>query len=106
MSWYGSAFLEASIGPVIRRLCEDKVSIEVDPLRSSKNMKGLEKNVESLVYWCQEFWTHIYDARTQCPVYVSGTSRRVFYPCLIFVQGNAHVVRTYTPPSRETLSCG
>ena len=69
MSWYGSAFLEASLGPVIRRLCEDKVAIEVDPLRSSKT-KGLEKNLEILVYWCREVWAHIYEARRECPMCV------------------------------------
>ncbi|OBZ79003.1 Ras GTPase-activating protein gap-2 [Grifola frondosa] len=65
MSWYGTAFLEASVGHSIRRLCKEKVAIEVDPVRSGKGAKGLEKNVELLVYWCQEFWTHIYDARRQ-----------------------------------------
>ncbi|CCL98960.1 uncharacterized protein FIBRA_00968 [Fibroporia radiculosa] len=67
MSWYGSAFLEASIGATVRRLCAERVAIEVDPVRSGKGSKNAEKNVELLVYWCQEFWGGIYDARKLCP---------------------------------------
>ncbi|KAI0961569.1 hypothetical protein AcV7_000640 [Taiwanofungus camphoratus] len=67
MSWYGASFLEASIGPTIRRLCAEKVAIEVDPARSGKGAKSTEKSVELLVHWCQELWTCIYDARRECP---------------------------------------
>ncbi|OCH96153.1 Rho GTPase activation protein [Obba rivulosa] len=67
MAWYGTSFLEASIGETIRRLCADRVGIEVDPVRSGKSVKGIEKNVELLVYWCEELWTHIYEARRECP---------------------------------------
>ncbi|KAI1797892.1 Rho GTPase activation protein [Ganoderma leucocontextum] len=67
MSWYGMAFLEASVGPSIRRLCSEKVAIEVDPVRIGKGGRAVEKNVELLVTWCQEFWERIYDARRQCP---------------------------------------
>ncbi|KAI0655091.1 Rho GTPase activation protein [Cubamyces menziesii] len=67
MSWYGMAFLESSVGPTIRRLCAEKVAIEVDPVRIGKGPKAIEKNVELLVSWCREFWDHIYEARTQCP---------------------------------------
>lgn len=70
MSWYGASFLEASIGPTIRRLCAEKVAIEVDPARSGKGAKSTEKSVELLVHWCQELWTCIYDARRECPPYV------------------------------------
>ncbi|PVF96880.1 hypothetical protein CPB86DRAFT_816006 [Serendipita vermifera] len=31
MAWYGKKFLEASVGPVIRRMIAEKVEIEVDP---------------------------------------------------------------------------
>lgn len=61
----GSGFLEASIGSVIRRLCSEKVAIEIDPARSHK--KNLDKHTDQLVYWCQEFWKSIYDARKYCP---------------------------------------
>ncbi|EED79572.1 predicted protein [Postia placenta Mad-698-R] len=67
MAQYGGSFLEASVGPPLRRLCMDKIAIEVDPVRSGKSARNTEKNVEQLVYWCQEFWNCIYDARTQCP---------------------------------------
>ena len=61
----GGAFLEASVGSVIRRLCSEKVAIEIDPARSHK--KNVDKHAELLVFWCQEFWKSIYDARKQCP---------------------------------------
>ncbi|EJF66706.1 Rho GTPase activation protein [Dichomitus squalens LYAD-421 SS1] len=67
MSWYGMAFLEASVGTSIRRLCSEKVAIEVDPVRIGKGGRAVEKNVELLVTWCHEFWDGIYDARRQCP---------------------------------------
>jgi hypothetical protein len=68
MAWHGKAFLEASIGSVIRRLCNDKVAIEVDPMRN-KNPKDVEKSVDLLVYWCREFWKQIYAVRGECPQY-------------------------------------
>ncbi|KAF8873707.1 hypothetical protein CPB84DRAFT_618997 [Gymnopilus junonius] len=67
MTWYGKAFLEASIGPVLRRLVAEKVTIEVDPMRSGKSTRDVEKNVELLIHWCQEFWKQIYSVRTECP---------------------------------------
>ena len=70
MSWYGMAFLEASVGPSIRRLCSEKVAIEVDPVRIGKGGRAVEKNVELLVTWCTEFWDRIYDTRRQCPTWV------------------------------------
>lgn len=67
MTWYGKAFLEASIGSVLRRLCAEKVAIEVDPFRSGRSTKDVERNVDQLIYWCQEFWTQIYSVRGDCP---------------------------------------
>lgn len=69
MAWHGTAFLEASIGTVIRRLCSEKVAIEVDPDRR-KNKKGQERNVNLLVTWCSEVWKQIHEMRTSCPQYV------------------------------------
>ncbi|KAF8078622.1 GTPase activating protein [Lyophyllum atratum] len=67
MTFYGKAFLEASIGSILRRLCAEKVSIEVDPLRSGKSSKDVERNVDLLIYWCHEFWNQIYSVRSECP---------------------------------------
>lgn len=67
MARYGGAFLEASVGGPIRRVCGDKVAIEVDPVRSGKGARSTEKSVEALVFWCQEFWGSIYEARHECP---------------------------------------
>lgn len=33
MAWYGRSFLDASIGPIIRRMIKENVEIEVDPSR-------------------------------------------------------------------------
>ncbi|KAI0689605.1 Rho GTPase activation protein [Cytidiella melzeri] len=67
MSIHGGVFLEASLGGVLRRICSDRVAIETDPIRSRKTGRNIEKNVELLAHWCQEFWRSIYDARKQCP---------------------------------------
>ena len=67
MTWYGKNFLDASIGPVLRRLCAEKVAIEVDPMRSRKGTKDVERNVDLLIHWCQEFWNQIYSVRNECP---------------------------------------
>lgn len=67
MGWYGKAFLEASIGGVIRRIYAEKVAIEVDPVRSGRTAKDIEKNVETLVYWCSELWNSVYAVRGDCP---------------------------------------
>ncbi|KNZ73432.1 Ras GTPase-activating protein gap-2 [Termitomyces sp. J132] len=67
MNWYGKAFLEASVGGVIRKLCREKIAIEVDPARRSKGSKDIERNFELLTTWCQEFLDQIYAVRTECP---------------------------------------
>ncbi|KAH8835764.1 GTPase activating protein [Flagelloscypha sp. PMI_526] len=67
MSLYGKAFLETSIGSTIRRLCDEKVAIEVDPARNPKGMKDVDRMIELLIHWCGEFWTQIYGARNECP---------------------------------------
>lgn len=67
MNWYGKAFLEASVGGVIRKLCREKIAIEVDPARRSKGLKDIERNFELLTTWCQEFLDQIYAVRTECP---------------------------------------
>ncbi|KAG8822095.1 hypothetical protein FRC17_009654 [Serendipita sp. 399] len=35
MGWYGKSFLDASVGPIIRRMINENVEIEVDPSRLS-----------------------------------------------------------------------
>ncbi|KAG6857565.1 hypothetical protein H0H87_000164 [Tephrocybe sp. NHM501043] len=67
MNWYGKGFLEASVGGVIRKLCREKVAIEVDPARRGKGPKDIERNFELLTSWCQEFLDQIYAVRTECP---------------------------------------
>ncbi|EJD47784.1 Rho GTPase activation protein [Auricularia subglabra TFB-10046 SS5] len=81
MSWYGKQFLDRSIGNVVRRMCAERVAIEVDPVRlgipaagggigpggGTGRLKDLEANVQLLVKWCQEFWSDIWKVRGECP---------------------------------------
>lgn len=85
MNYFGKGFLEASVGPVIRKLIAQGVVIEVDPVRSGKGVKDHEKHVDLLcesnfvvginpilkertpVNWCSEFWSNIYSVREVCP---------------------------------------
>jgi len=67
MAWYGKSFLESSVGDVIRRISIERVSIEVDPTKTSQPTWDLEKNVDTLVYWCRELWNSIYRVKSECP---------------------------------------
>ncbi|KAG6851059.1 hypothetical protein H0H93_002951 [Arthromyces matolae] len=82
MNWYGKAFLEASVGGVIRKLCKEKVAIEVDPARRGKGSKDIERNFELLTTWCQEFLDQIYAVRAECPQEL----RRLFETLRILVE--------------------
>lgn len=85
MVWYGKQFLDRSIGPVVRRMCAERVAIEVDPVRlgipaagggvgGTGRIKDLEANVKLLVYWCHEFWQQIWQVRGECPKCASFSS--------------------------------
>ena len=67
MAIHGASFLEASLGSVLQRIRHDKVAIEKDAIRGGKSSKYTERNIETLVYWCQELWNSILNARGQCP---------------------------------------
>ncbi|KAJ6509536.1 GTPase activating protein [Mycena vitilis] len=96
MNWYGKAFLEASIGSVLRRLCAEKVGIEVDPMRSGKGTKDVERNLELLIYWCREFWEQIYSVKTECP----PEMRRLFETVRQLVE-KRYRIKDSSPESRE-----
>lgn len=72
MTKLGTSFLEASVGPVVRRLCAEGIAIEVDPLRNDRHMdvRDIERNVTALATWCNEFWKAIWATRGDCPQYV------------------------------------
>ncbi|KAJ7169899.1 Rho GTPase activation protein [Mycena filopes] len=80
MNWYGKAFLEASIGSVLRRLAT----------------KDVERNLDLLIYWCQEFWSQIYSVRTECP----PEMRRLFETVRKLVE-KRYRVQESTQESRE-----
>jgi hypothetical protein len=90
MTWYGKCFLKSSVGGVIRRICAERVSIEVDPSKTSKPIRDLEKNVDALVLWCQELWDSIYRARSECP----PEMRRLFEHIRKLVEKRCRATRT------------
>ncbi|KAL1719474.1 GTPase activating protein [Schizophyllum commune] len=97
MAWYGKAFLDSSIGAPLRRLCAEKVAIEVDPVRSGKGPKDIERNVETLIYWCQEFWNQIYSVRDECP----REMRRLFETIRKLVDQRYRVNASQSEQNRE-----
>lgn len=102
MNWFGKSFLEASVGPVIRQLVSKEVMIEVDPVRSGRGQKDQERNVDLLVFWCNEFWKHIYSKREECPQCV------LFYMLRVkiithFIQRTATAISSHSSASRETV---
>jgi hypothetical protein len=46
MAFYGKTFLESSMGCTIRRICSEKIVIEVDPVRSGKGAKEIGRDVD------------------------------------------------------------
>lgn len=65
----GREYLDASIGDVVRKLCAEKVEIEIDPSRMKQGVKDreLQHNVHELHDWTVAMWNSIYDARERCP---------------------------------------
>ena len=79
LRFYGRSFLDASVGPVIRRLCNERVEIRLDPSSHaisqldqerprSSGRDGAVDAAKTLGYWCNEFWNQIYYVRTECPM--------------------------------------
>lgn len=79
MRFYGRSFLDASVGPVIRRLCNERVEIRLDPSSHTLSQReqdrprssgrdGAADATKMLAYWCNEFWCQIYNVRTECPM--------------------------------------
>lgn len=65
----GREYLEASIGDVVRKLCAEKVEVEIDPSRMKPGTKDkeMQHNVHVLHDWALAMWNSIYDAREKCP---------------------------------------
>lgn len=65
----GAEYLDASIGDVVRRICADKVEIEIDPLklRAGAKEKEIVRNTSALQEWTKKLWDAIYRARGKCP---------------------------------------
>lgn len=100
MSKLGAGFLEASIGPIIRRLCTERVEIEVDPLRKHQHMNiaDIEKSVQALGSWCNEFWRAMWAARGECPQEL----RRIFHHIRTLVERRRPAGNTDEEARRES----
>ncbi|KAG1757575.1 Rho GTPase activation protein [Suillus lakei] len=97
MAFYGKAFLESSIGSIIRRICSEKIAIEVDPVRSGKGAKEVERGVDQLIHWSQEVWNQIYAVRGQCP----HELRRLFEHVRKLVEKHYHTKDSQDAHNRE-----
>jgi hypothetical protein len=100
MAFYGKTFLESSIGCTIRRICSEKIAIEVDPVRSGKGAKEIERGVDQLIHWSQEVWNQIYAVRNQCP----HELRRLFEHVRKLVEKHYYTKDSQDPHNRE-LPC-
>jgi hypothetical protein len=80
LMYYGRQWLELSLGSIIRRLIDEKVTLDIDPGRFAStgrsgagaggggfNTRELEMNVRALAQWCETFWESIYSKRADCP---------------------------------------
>lgn len=63
----GSDYLEVSIGEVVRKICADKVEIEIDPSKAKGKDKELAENIKLLQQWSTKVWESIYVTRHHCP---------------------------------------
>lgn len=63
----GSDYLDNTVGPVLRRLCEERIFIEIDPSRLD-HRSSLHENVRNLETWCDAVWSSIYNSRHSCPM--------------------------------------
>lgn len=71
----GADYLEASIGEIIRKMCRDRVEVEIDPVRLQANEgsnggRALQDNVHQLESWTSAIWNAVYNARNRCPRWV------------------------------------
>lgn len=65
----GAEYLDLSIGEPVRRLCHERVEIEIDPsrMKSGVREKDIANNVQALKEATMEVWKLIYAAREKCP---------------------------------------
>lgn len=67
----GASFLESSIGPIVRRICAEKLVIETDPTRGGQlrqiDVKEVDRNAALLALTVSEVWDAIYSARSEVP---------------------------------------
>jgi hypothetical protein len=73
----GADFLEASIGEPVRKLCTEKVEIEIDPakFKGIPSDKAMFEQVAELERWMGRVWDQIYASRQRCPQWVPSLCR-------------------------------
>lgn len=111
MRWYGKAWLDESLGMVIQRIVAEKVHVETDMAHIEKSLrrdgsgghidasslaKELESNVKTLVYWCEQVWTSVVNARGQCPKCVASYA---VYTLITDIAVTSHCPLQRTPPT-------
>ena len=62
----GSDFLESAIGRIVRKICDERVEVEIDPSKITDRDR-ISENVRELQQWTSAVWEAIYNARHQCP---------------------------------------
>ena len=67
MRLVGSDYLDSSVGQVLRRICEERVAIDIDPSRLD-HKHDLQDNILALEEWSEAVWTSIYNSRHSCPM--------------------------------------
>ncbi|KAH8928135.1 hypothetical protein BT69DRAFT_1329865 [Atractiella rhizophila] len=70
MRWRGMDYVDKAVGGVVRKICAEKVVLEIDPSKC-KNEKEVKENVKELKKWSEACWRSIYDSRSACPAYVA-----------------------------------
>lgn len=67
MRLVGSDYLDGSVGQVLRKICEERIAIEIDPSRLD-HKHSLQDNISALEEWSEAVWSSIYNSRHSCPM--------------------------------------
>lgn len=66
----GADWLESSIGDVIRRICQERIEVEIDPSKipgAERDKNIQDQHVAALQVWTSQVWDAIYISRHRCP---------------------------------------
>jgi hypothetical protein len=80
----GLGYLENTLGPVLREICDEKANCEVDPTRLDKN-DDVKLHWKRLIGYANALWSSIDKSRTSIPrylpwmVWVNGSELRMVF---------------------------